>query len=101
MTGNEPEVNEVRQHCAQSHRRRLSNQSRHADQRATEEHPTPAPFSFAVEEGENTQDEKKRRENLRIRGECVTRSVGMDEHGIANPTPCSRPIVPDSRANPP
>ena len=54
-----------------------------------------------MQEGEDTQREKKRRENLGVRGKCVTRPVGMDEHGVANATPCPRPIAPHSRANPP
>ena len=54
-----------------------------------------------MEEGENAQREKQGCENFGVRRERVTRLVGMDEHGIANATPCPRPIVPHSRADAP
>src|SRR5207245_9266118 len=64
--------------------------------------PTHARSSAALQEGKDTQRERKGGENLGVRGECVTRpAVGMDEHGVANATPCPRPIVPHLRANPP
>ena len=56
---------------------------------------------MVLEEGENTQHERKSGENLAVRAQRVTRPVGVDEHGVANATPRPCPVARHSRANSP
>src|SRR5207244_10535996 len=98
--GNEPTVSKTRHHYAQIYGRRLPDQSCRPDECAAKEHPTPARLFFALQEGEDTQRERKRGENLGVRGQRVTRPVGVDKHGISDATPCPCPFVSHTRANP-
>ena len=68
---------------------------------AAEEHPTPACPFFALQEGKDTQRKGKRGENFGVGRERVARLVGVDKHGVTNATPCTRPFVTHTRANPP
>src|SRR4029077_8743901 len=79
-----PAISETCQQCAQDHARRLPDQGCYPDQCAAEKHQTQSRLFLPLEEGKNTQRERKRRENLAVRAQGVTWPEGMDEHGIAN-----------------
>src|SRR6266403_3374167 len=98
---NEPAISETCQQCAQDHARRLPDQGCYPDQRTAEKHQTQGRLSLPLEEGKNTQRERKRGENLAVRAQGVTWPEGMDEHGIANSTPRPCPVVRHSRTDSP
>src|SRR4029077_4418010 len=80
---------------------RLPDQCCRTNKCAAEEHPPPARLFSTLQECENAQRQKERRENLGVGCERVARQVGVDKHGVSNATPCACPFVSYTRTNPP